>query len=512
MFGRLAIRPPRRTMTWRRLGFWVLLFCCAAVIHDGPGRSVAHGDEAAAATAESRDGGGDESGGHSSPVAPLLAGLVLILLTAKLGGDLFERLKMPAVLGELVVGIVIGNFALLTGWQGLEFLKAPRGETLTSALEKLANNEDAALTPEEHAVLTDPARRSPYQTGAVLRMLADIGVILLLFEVGLESTVAQMMSVGASSLLVAVLGVVAPMLLGYAVGWWLIPEEGWQVHVFIGATLCATSVGITARVLRDLGRGRQREARIVLGAAVIDDVLGLIVLAVVSAVIQQGAVDPLGLLKIVGLAFGFLAGAILLGTWLFARPLFKAASYLNGHGLLVTAALVVCFGFSYLASVVQLAPIVGAFAAGLILERAHYRELGTKEDRELEEALAPIAELLVPIFFVEMGMAVDLASFGNPSVWALAAGITIMAVIGKQVCALGVLEPGLNRLAVGLGMIPRGEVGLIFADQGRKLVADGQPVVSSSTYSAVVVMVILTTMVTPPLLKWALLRREPATR
>lgn len=174
--------------------------------------------------------------------------------------------------------------------------------------------------------------------------------------------------------------------------------------------------------------------------------------------------------------------------------------------MLVATALVVCFGFSWLANQVGLAPIVGAFAAGLILERAHYRELGKKENVELEEALEPLTALLVPIFFVQMGIMVDLSSFADPSVWGLAAGITLAAVIGKQVCAFGILEKGLNRTAVGLGMIPRGEVGLIFANVGLALQVGGVPVISPGTYSAVVVMVMMTTMVTPPLLKWSMTR------
>jgi Kef-type K+ transport system membrane component KefB len=169
---------------------------------------------------------------------------------------------------------------------------------------------------------------------------------------------------------------------------------------------------------------------------------------------------------------------------------------------------VICFGFAWLAAQVGLAPIVGAFAAGLILERAQYRELGVKEEHELEEALAPLTALLVPIFFVQMGTKVDLASFGKPSVWGLAAAVTVAAIIGKQICYFGVLEKGMNRLAVGLGMIPRGEVGLIFAAEGAKLVVQGEQVITPDTYSAIIVMVMITTMVTPPLLKWAMIRGD----
>jgi Kef-type K+ transport system membrane component KefB len=401
---------------------------------------------------------------------------------------------MPAVLGELSIGVVIGNFALLTGGLAggdvFEFLQAP---------------------PE--GIDSDP-----YQAGAVIKILAGIGVVLLLFEVGLETNIREMMSVGLSSFLVAILGVVAPMALGYAATVMVTDCDwsDWEVPAFIGATLCATSVGITARVLKDLGRAQQKESKIILGAAVIDDVLGLMVLAIVSGLIMANgseSSDSGGLgfkvVKIVGLAVGFIIGALLLGRISFTRYVFRGASYLRGHGLLVTTALVICFGFSWFANVVGLAPIVGAFAAGLILEGSHYKELGERENRSLEDALAPVAALLVPIFFVQMGLQVDLASFADPSVWLLAGAITVVAIIGKQVCALGVREPGLNRMAVGLGMIPRGEVGLIFANEGRKLIADGERVIDGGTYSAVVVMVMITTMVTPPLLKWSLNRGDP---
>ncbi len=425
------------------------------------------------------------AGGHENVAAPLFAAIVLILFFAKVAGDLFERVGMPAVLGELTVGIVLGNIALISSgvlgpdhaWHMLDFLKAP----------------------EEHSI------GDVYNTGAALKMLAEIGVVLLLFEVGLETSVRDMMKVGKSALLVAVLGVVVPLALGVGIGWVLLQHEPWQVWLFLGATLCATSVGITARVLKDLGRSKQRESQVILGAAVIDDVLGLIILAVVCGIIEQGdqfSMSALGI--IIVKAVGFLIVAVLLGTHLLVKPLFKAASYLRGRGLLVATSLVICFGLAYLANLVGLAPIVGAFAAGLILEHAHYQDLGKKEHVELEEALGPLTALLVPIFFVQMGIMVDLSSFADPSVWLLAGTITVAAIIGKQVCSFGVLEKGLNKIAIGLGMIPRGEVGLIFANVGLSLRLDGEPVVSPETYSAIIVMVILTTMVTPPLLKWSL--------
>ena len=479
-------------------------------------------DEHAQALANGGHAENGHSNGHSDPVAPILAGIVIILFVAKVGGDFFERLGMPAVLGELTVGILLGNAAFLsqqfvggTGWHGLDFLHPPEEINVREKLDRLIVLADAEDIPSEErqseiaAIEEEVAQYQPYNTGAVLKMLAGIGVILLLFEVGLESTIRDMLAVGASSFFVAILGVVVPMFLGYGIGWLLLRDRGWQVHAFLGATLCATSVGITARVLKDLGRSQQPEARIVLGAAVIDDVLGLIVLAVVQGVILSGSFQARELFLIVGKSLAFLGGAAVLGATLFAKPLFKGALRLRGKGLLVASALVICFVFSWLANKIGLAPIVGAFAAGLILEHAHYHELGKKEKVELEAALAPIATLLVPIFFVQMGIMVDLKSFMNPSVWALAAAITVVAIIGKQVCSFGVLEKGLNKLAVGVGMIPRGEVGLIFAAQGAALRDPaGNPVISTGTYSAIVVMVILTTMITPPILK-AVLNRAP---
>jgi Kef-type K+ transport system membrane component KefB len=343
-------------------------------------------------------------------------------------------------------------------------------------------------------------------------VLAEIGVIFLLFEVGLESNLKDMMSVGVSSLLVATAGIIAPMLLGWGVGAIFLPHEDRLVHVFIGATLCATSVGITARVLRDLGKVSTKEARIVLGAAVIDDVMGLLVLAVVSGMIaaanQGGAgLSVLSIVWIVAKATLFLVGSLVIG--LYASPrMFGLASKLRVHGMLLVTSISFCFLLAYLASVIGLAPIVGAFAAGLILDNVHYKDFLDRGEHTIDELLRPITTFLVPIFFVLMGIRVDLATFGNLNILGFASVLTLAAIVGKQVCGLAVVERGLNRLAIGLGMIPRGEVGLIFAAIGMGLVLNGERVVSTSTFSAVVIMVMVTTLVTPPVLKWSLTRRS----
>ena len=403
---------------------------------------------------------------HGVDMLPVLSALVVILVGAKLGGALFERFGQSAVLGELLAGVLIGNLGLF-GFH-----------------------------------LFDRARELP-----AIDVLAQIGVLFLLFEVGLESDVKKMLQVGASSFVVAVLGVVAPMVLGFWVSRAFFPDHNPLANWFVGATLCATSVGITARVLTDLRRATSTEGRIILGAAVIDDVLGLIVLAVVAGIIaaadQGRPFEAVTVLGIVGKSVIFLVGAVVIGQWLSPRA-FRFATRLRGQGLLLSVALALCFSAALLAGLAGLAPIVGAFAAGLVLDELHYKELRSRDskNRDVRELLEPISTFLVPVFFVLMGMRVDLGVFGRAGILGFAAVLTLVAVIGKQVCSLGVFEKGADRLAVGLGMIPRGEVGLIFASIGATLSIAGERVVTDEVYSAVVVMVALTTLMTPPLMVW----------
>jgi Kef-type K+ transport system membrane component KefB len=412
-------------------------------------------------------------GGHSlDPM--LLVGIAVILILAKLGGELFERINQPAVLGELIAGIVLGNL-LLVGF----------------------------------------ARAEPLKTDAFIAALAQIGVILLLFEVGLETNLAEMREVGWSSLLVAGTGVIAPFFLGWGVSAYFLPHESRLAHIFIGSVLCATSVGITARVLKDLGKLSTREARIILGAAVIDDVIGLLILAVVVGV--AGAANSGVQFSLVGLgwiaakALAFFSAAFAIGHYA-VPPIFRSAGRLKTGGVLLALAIAFCFWLSWMAAKVGLAPIVGAFAAGLVLEEVHFKPFLERGERNLRELLSPVTTIFVPIFFVLMGMKVDLRAFANPAILSFAIFLTIAAIAGKQICSLAVAERGLNRLAIGLGMIPRGEVGLIVAGIGATLMLPNsagvnEPVVNTVTFGAVVIMVFVTTLVTPPALKWALARK-----
>jgi Kef-type K+ transport system membrane component KefB len=402
---------------------------------------------------------------HGDPIAGLILSLAIILVAAKVGAHFAVAFGQPPVLGELTAGVVMGNLAL-TGFHGLDYLR-----------------NDASIDT-----------------------LSRLGVILLLFQVGLESTVAQMMKVGFSSFMVATLGVIGPFVLGWGVGAWLLPGASIYAHIFIGATLTATSVGITARVLKDLGRSDTDEARIILGAAVIDDVQGLVILAVVGGIVaaaNRGTALSYGAIGLVlAKATLFLVGALALGVYL-SKHLFSLASRLNAGGVLLALGLAFCFVLAWLADAIGLAPIVGAFAAGLVLEDLHYRDFTDRGEHTLTALVEPIASFLVPIFFVIMGVRTDVRVFGNLTVLGLAAALTAAAIVGKQLCALGVVGRGVDRLSVGIGMIPRGEVGLIFANMGLTLTVAGIPLINQDVFSAVVVMVICTTLITPPALKWS---------
>jgi Kef-type K+ transport system membrane component KefB len=407
--------------------------------------------------------------GHGTDAVPIiLLTLAFVVVSAKLAGELVERLGQPAVLGELVVGIALGNTALLGG------------------------PDTSGLASSE-----------------TFTVLAELGAVLLLFHVGLESTPKEMMAVGGRATLVAAVGVVTPMLLGFGVGELLRPDESWMLHAFLGAMLAATSVGITARVLKDADALRTSFARIILGAAVIDDVLGLLVLAVVSGIIKAAATGAAlsagAIVLILAKAFLFLVGALIVGSVLSPR-VFRGALGLRSRGVVQALSLGFCFVLSYLALRAGLAPIVGAFAAGLVLEEVHFEGHVKRGEPPLHESLEPLIALLVPVFFVRMGMLVDVRSFASPSVLGFAALLTLAAVVGKLACAFATPK-GVSGLTVGLGMMPRGEVGLIFAAIGAQLVLNGHPVVDAGTYAAAVFMVVATTMATPPLLLLSIRKR-----
>ncbi len=390
-----------------------------------------------------------EGGGY---VTHLLLILAAMLVAAKILGESVERLGQPAVLGELVAGVLLGSSAL--------------GVIPTTGTE-----------------------------ADIIYALAELGVILLLFEIGLETDLKEMFRVGRSSLAVALVGVALPFGLGFA--FWayspLVTDGGTTTAIFIGATLTATSVGITARVLSDLRQMHTVEAKIVIGAAVIDDVLGLVMLSVVSGLAAGASISVLGVSKSLAIGVGFLVGAVLVGTFLMPK-LFDFIDQLRVRHVLVVFAVAFALALAALADMSGSAMIIGAFAAGLILSETNQFDV-------IEERVQPVAGVFTPIFFVSVGSSVDLSLLNpaNPAsrtVLLIALLLTLLAIVGKVVAGWAAPWRPFRRLVVGVGMVPRGEVGLIFADIGRR-----SGIMTEATFSAVVLMVMATTFIAPIALK-----------
>ena len=421
-----------------------------------------------------------ESANESLIFAGVLLSLVVIYFASKLGGEICARLNLPPVLGELVGGVVVGVSAL-------HLLVFPEGSAdVSNSLLVSFLQTTAGLSPE--------AAVSVFQAQSeVISILAELGVVILLFEIGLESDLKELIRVGPQAAVVAVIGVVVPFAAG-TVGLIYLFNIAPVPAIFAGAALTATSIGITAKVLAEIGRLSSSEGQIIIGAAVLDDVLGIIVLAVVASLAKTGEIEIGNVIYLIITAAVFLVGSILLGRFL--SPYFVAlVNEMKTRGQLLLTALIFAFILSYIGAVIHLEAILGAFAAGLVLAE-------TDKRRELEEQVIPVADMLVPIFFVVVGAKTDLGVL-NPTVPANREGLILavfligVAILGKVVTGLFVFgQPGINRLAIGVGMIPRGEVGLVFLGVGS---ASG--VLSPAMEAAIIMMVILTTFVAPPFLR-----------
>lgn len=378
-------------------------------------------------------------------VPQFLGLLVVILGTAKLFGAAAQWIGQPAVLGELLAGVVLGMSV---------------------------------------AGLVDPRNE-------VLHLLAELGVVILLFEIGLETDLQKLLQVGGASAAVAFVGVALPFALGYVVSWML--GLGNLVAIVAGASLTATSVGITARVLSDLNRLQEPESQIILGAAVIDDVIGLVILAVVAGLTQGHEVTVLGVAKMTGMAFGFLVGTLLIGRMV-VPPLVRWVSRIDLPGTPTMLAIIVAFGLAWMAAMVGSAMIIGAFAAGLLLRE-------TPQSHQIERGVTHLGHFFVPLFFVFVGASVDVRVLNpvdpaNRKTLMIGGLLILVAVVGKFVAGYAPVWFKGNKNVIGVGMIPRGEVGLIFAQMG---LATG--VFTPGLFSAVTLMVMVTTFIAPPLLK-----------
>jgi Kef-type K+ transport system membrane component KefB len=375
-----------------------------------------------------------------APVTHVLGVLAAILLGAKLFGEIAERIGQPAVLGELAAGVVLGPS--LFG-------------------------------------LVDP-------NSEIIHLLAEVGVVVLLFSIGLETQLKKLIQVGGTSLMVAVTGVALPFAGGFIVSRLLGLTH--PQAIVMGAALTATSVGITARVLGDLGRLNHRDGQVILGAAVIDDVIGLVILAVVSDLVAGATVTFTSILAKTAIAFGFLIVAVLVGGRL-AGPVLHAAHRSTRIDVLAAIALAGAFLLALAAEWAGSAPIVGAFAAGLIIA-------GTPYVSRVEVHVRALGSFFVPIFFVFVGAAINLRSFTQTDTLIVGGLLLLVAIIGKVAAGFAPWWYRGSKLVVGVGMVPRGEVGLIFAQLGLALA-----VLTDGLFSALALVVFVTTFVAPPLLK-----------
>jgi len=434
---------------------------------------------------------------HADPVVPILIASIFITMGAALGGLIMKWLKQPAVLGELLVGVAAGNLGYYFANPTLTVLR--EGDNLSRiahlALTASYSLSEAALKvlpPGPHAeliaqLLAGPQGQTYIAVFAFIDVISRIAILVLLFLVGLEISLVEMKRVGRYATYVAVLGIVLPMVLGMGVMKLLHPDSPLAADLFIGGILTATSVGITARVLRDIGRDTTEEARIILGAAVIDDVLCLIVLAVVSGLAATGTISFASIALTTGKAALFLVASLGIGIWLTPKIVRRLANA-GIQNLKLLFGVSFALLLAWLANIAELATIVGAFAAGMILNSFFDEEVG---GISLHELLTPIESLLVPLFFVWMGIQVKLETMASKDVLFAGLLLTIVAIIGKVAAGWG-CPPSMNRLAVGFGMMPRGEVGLIFAGIGKAV-----GVVDEGLFSAVVLLVMLTTVLAP---------------
>lgn len=438
---------------------------------------------------------------HADPVVPILIASIFITLGAALGGSLMKWIKQPAVLGELLVGLIAGNVGYYLGNPTLTVLR--EGDNL-SRIASIALSQSYSLSQAVYKVLpagphadliatllSGPQGTSYISVYAFIDVVSRLAILILLFLVGLEISLVEMKRVGKSAAVVAVLGIVIPMALGMATMKLIHPNSELAADLFIGGILTATSVGITARVLRDLGQDRTDEARVILGAAVIDDVLCLIVLAVVSGLAVTGKISLPSIAVTTGKAAVFLIASLGIGIWLTPK-LVRRISSLGIQNLKLLFGVSFAFLLSWLANVAELATIVGAFAAGMVLNSFFDREV---EGVSLHELLSPIESLVVPLFFVWMGIQVKLEAMARTDVLIAGVALTVVAIVGKVASGWGCPKT-MNRWAVGFGMMPRGEVGLIFAGIGK-----GIGVVDDGLFSAVVLLVMVTTVLAPIMLR-----------
>lgn len=446
------------------------------------------------------------SGKYADPIAPIILWVTTILFCAVIGRFAARKLNMPTVLGELGMGIFIGNFFYYLGIDLFVILR--EGPVIFDMIGEMLHGRhidvavQTTLGDTESAKMVLKALEGDHgldllKVAHVVDIFSRYGVIFLLFLVGLDSSVDDIRATGKDAVKVATIGVLAPIALGFIVVNIFEPDYPLNTDLFIAAALSATSIGITARVLKDLKRTNARETHVILGAAMIDDILGLIILAIITGIIVSGGMELHQIIRIFALASLFISSAIVMGPFLLDMLV-----RLLRHMDVLEAKLFISFLFvmmlAWFANLLGLATIVGAFAAGVILHDGYFETWKDDENSHfrIKDLVAPLEAILAPLFFILIGIQVKLELFFDTRVFVLAIALLIAAIVGKLLAGLGA-DKKLDRWSIGFGMMPRGEVGLVFASIGKSL-----GVINDLLFAAIILMVIVTTLVAPPLLKW----------
>lgn len=434
------------------------------------------------------------------PVSSVILWVTLLFFLGIIGSTVAKKLGQSAVLGELLMGVLVGNLGFYFSEPLSIILR--EGPALFEVMGHVLSGDVGQLvlssghkTSQIMAILSGPYGQDWLKVAYVVDSLSRYGVIFLLFMVGLDSSFNELKRTGRAAIQVALIGVIVPIVLGFLVTWWLVPSASFKADLFVAATLSATSIGITARVLRDLSILHTREAKTILGAAMFDDVLGLIILAVVCSLVIHGSVESLALFKIIGMVGLFFLMAIVAGPWIL-RLIIGAFSGLDEVNTKLYVSFIFLMALSWLAAQVELATIMGAFVAGMLIHDGLFKKTKTNNNLSIKEILTPFELIFSPLFFILIGMQVKLETFANQSVLILSLGLIVVAIIGKLVSGFGANKLD-DRILIGIGMLPRGEVGLVFAATGRSM-----GVISDELFTAIVVMILVTTLIAPPWLKY----------
>lgn len=398
---------------------------------------------------------------HTDPAESVLLAIVIIVAAAKVGEMAARRLGLPQVLGELVMGMILGNVYFFSGWDFFNFLREM----------------------------------------SFMKILSEIGIIVLLLMVGVHMDLRAMLRVGPAAFLIAFVGILAPGGLGYLAGHFLLPDEPLIARLFLAASLCGTSIAINLRVFHELNRLQSIEARVAIGAAVVIDIAALLILVAISGIAMTGQFSPKSVAVTGASAVAFLGGLGMVSLW-FGEGFGDFVTRRCPEGIKVFIVAVVCLGLAFFAEFIGLATIVGALVAGLLLKHIKVKSLIGK-DRSMEELIQPTYMILVPIFFVLVGARVRLDSFMDADAALLGLSVIGAAILGRLICTACVIKRGVNRLAVAVSIIPRGEVALVIGTVGK-----GMEVLSDTMFSAIVMVVAVTVLSGPPLLKLILTRSK----